>query len=120
MITEKWAYITKTIEADINFIDMLLLNSNTSVDTLMSNFISDIVLQILYFVSKNEKSNIKQRQKEGLAIAEQKGFHLGRPKYVKPKNFDLLADKYNRKELTINQVLSISKISRSCFYKYSK
>ena len=44
---------TKTIEADINVIDMLLLNTNTSVDTLMSNFISDIVLQILYFVSKN-------------------------------------------------------------------
>ena len=104
MITEEWAYITKT----------------TSVDTLMSNFISDIVLQILSFVSENERANIKQRQKEGIAIAKQKGIHLGRPKYVKPKNFDLLADKYNRKELTINQVLSILKISRSCFYKYSK
>lgn len=120
MITEEWAYITKTIEADINVIDMPLLNTNTSVDTLMSNFISDIVLQILSFVSENERANIKQRQKEGIAIAKQKGIHLGRPKYVKPKNFDLLADKYNRKELTINQVLSILKISRSCFYKYSK
>ena len=50
MITEEWAYITKTIEADINVIDMPLLNTNTSVDTLMSNFISDIVLQILSFV----------------------------------------------------------------------
>ena len=122
MITKEWAYITKTIEADINVIDIPLLNTNTSVDTLMSNFISDIVLQILSFVSKNERANIKhkQRQKVGIAIVKQKGIHLGRPKYVKPKNFDLLADKYNRKELTINQVLSISKISRSCFYKYSK
>ena len=62
MITEEWAYITKTIEADINVIDMPLLNTNTSVDTLMSNFISDIVLQILSFVSENERANIKQRQ----------------------------------------------------------
>ena len=55
MITEEWAYITKTIEADINVIDMPLLNTNTSVDTLMSNFISDIVCFNIMYICWSKK-----------------------------------------------------------------
>lgn len=37
---------------------------------------SDIVLQVLSFVAENERSNIKQRQAEGIAIAKAREYAL--------------------------------------------
>ena len=53
----------------------------------MGTFLSDIVLQVLSFVAENERSNIKQRQAEGIAAAKAKGVRFGRPRKVLPENF---------------------------------
>ena len=39
----------------------------------MGTFLSDIVLQVLSFVAENERTNIRQRQTEGIAAAKAKG-----------------------------------------------
>lgn len=41
----------------------------------MGTFLSDIVLQVLSFVAKNEYTNIKQRQAEGIAVAKAQGIN---------------------------------------------
>ena len=82
MIIEQWSYITKSIGADILVIDMPLLDTRKQVNGLVGKFIGDIVLQVLSFVAENERTNIKQRQAEGIKIARAKGIHLGRPKYI--------------------------------------
>lgn len=51
---------------------MPLLDTRRGKD-LMGTFISDIVLQILSFVAENERSNIRQRQAEGIAAAKARG-----------------------------------------------
>ena len=43
---------------------------------LMGTFLSDIVLQILSFVAENERTNIRQRQAEGIAAAKARGSGL--------------------------------------------
>ncbi len=53
----------------------------------MGTFLSDIVLQVLSFVAENERSNIKQRQAEGIAVAKAKGVRFGRPPKPLPKRF---------------------------------
>ena len=65
-ILQQWRKITKDKEADIVVIDMPLLDTRRGKD-LMGAFLSDIVLQILSFVAENERSNIRQRQAEGIA-----------------------------------------------------
>ena len=45
----------------------------------MPTFLSDIVLQVLSFVAENERTNIRQRQAEGIAAAKAKGIRFGRP-----------------------------------------
>lgn len=120
MITDEWSFLTNTLQIHINVIDMPLLNTNTSIDSLMNNFISDIVLQILSFVAQNERENIKQRQKEGIRIAKLNGRHLGRPKLIIPDNFNDIVQKYKSKEISLNEALKIVKISKNSFYKYSK
>ena len=40
---------------------------------LNGEFLSDIVLQVLSFVAENERTNIRQRQAEGIAAAKARG-----------------------------------------------
>ena len=67
-ILKQWRSITKDKGVDIIVIDMPLLDTTRNKD-LLGTFISDIVLQLLSFVSENERENISQRQAEGIAAA---------------------------------------------------
>ena len=53
----------------------------------MGTFLSDIVLQVLSFVAESERTNIRQRQAEGIAVAKAKGVKYGRPPKPLPHNF---------------------------------
>lgn len=65
---------------------MPLLDTRRGKD-LMGTFLSDIVLQVLSFVAENERTNIKQRQAEGIAAAKARGVRFGRPSLPLPDNF---------------------------------
>lgn len=47
----------------------------------------DIVLQVLSFVAENERTNIRQRQAEGIAAAKARGVRFGRPPKPLPAGF---------------------------------
>ena len=85
-ILKQWQLLTKKRGVDIVVLDMPLLDTRRGKD-LMGTFLSDIVLQVLSFVAENERTNIRQRQAEGIAAAKAKGVHLGRPRKSLPKNF---------------------------------
>ena len=78
LIIEEWTRITKTIGADIVVLDMNLLDTRAKQNNLTGKFISDIVLQLLSYVAETERINIKQRQKEGIKTAKEKGVKYGR------------------------------------------
>jgi len=90
-IQNQWRIITKEKNVDIAVIDMPLLDTRLHKD-LMGTFISDLVLQILSFVSQAEFDNIRQRQREGIAAAKARGVHLGRPRKPATSNFSDLVD----------------------------
>lgn len=77
MIIEEWHRITKTIKAHIKVLDMSLLDTTAMDNELLSRFLSDIVLQVLSFVAENERTNIRKRQAEGIAIAKAQGKYKG-------------------------------------------
>ena len=62
-IQNEWREITQELKTDIVVLDMPLLDTRQYKD-LLGNFISDLVLQVLSFVAEQERTNIKQRQKE--------------------------------------------------------
>lgn len=86
-ILEQWRILTKEKKVDIVVIDMPLLDTRRGKD-LMGTFLSDIVLQVLSFVAENEHKNIRQRQKEGIEAARQRGVQFGRPPQDIPDNFE--------------------------------
>ena len=85
-ILEQWRMLTKDKGIDIVVLDMPLLDTRRGKD-LMGTFLSDIVLQVLSFVAENERTNIRQRQAEGIAAAKAKGVKFGRKPLPLPENF---------------------------------
>lgn len=85
-IQNQWRIITKDKKVDIVVLDMPLLDTRRGKD-LVGTFLSDIVLQVLSFVAENERSNIRQRQAEGIAAAKARGVRFGRPPATLPENF---------------------------------
>lgn len=120
MILEEWSRITKTIGADIKVLDMPLLDTRIEGKNLVGKFISDIVLQVLSFVAENERTNIKQRQAEGIRIAKEKGVKCGRPKATLPSNTNEILDKYINKVINNIEAAKLTGISRGTFFRLVK
>ena len=120
MIMEEWQKITKKIGANILVLDMPILDTRQHPENLIGRFIADIVLQLLSFVAENERINIKERQKEGIRIAKEKGVKFGRPKVKLPDNKDEIIEKYKRKEITNKEASKILGISRGTFFRILK
>lgn len=120
MILEKWSRITKIIGADIKVLDMPLLDTRIEGKNLVGKFISDIVLQVLSFVAENERTNIRQRQAEGIRIAKEKGVKFGRPKVILPPNTNDILDKYINKEITNIEAARLIGVSRGTFFRIVK
>lgn len=115
-ILEQWRLLTKEKGIDIVVLDMPLLDTRRGKD-LMGTFLSDIVLQLLSFVAENERTNIRQRQAEGIAAAKAKGVHMGRPVKAVPDCFPMLVDKWNEKLISMDDVLKESGMSEATFYR---
>ncbi len=98
-ILQQWRMLTKEKGVDIVVLDMPLLDTRRGKD-LMGTFLSDIVLQVLSFVSENERTNIRQRQAEGIAAAKAKGVKFGRPPKPLPDNFHITYQKWRAGEIT--------------------
>ena len=98
-ILEQWRVLTKDKGIDIVVLDMPLLDTRRGKD-LMGTFLSDIVLQVLSFVSENERTNIRQRQAEGIAAAKAKGIRFGRAPKPLPDGFHDAYQRWKRGEIT--------------------
>lgn len=119
-ILEQWRKITREIGADIEVLDMPLLNTATGHDDLTGVFISDLVLQILAYVAETERSFIRSRQSEGIAAAQAKGIRFGRRKKEVPENFGQYYQMWAQGEITVRQAAEKLGMSSSTFYRRCK
>ena len=118
-IIEEWNRITNTIHAAIVVLDMPLLDTRTRSDTLVGKFIADIVLQILSFVAENERVNIKERQREGIAAAQRRGVQFGRPQTVYSSEFISVMQSYFEGEISLQNAMGRLGLKRSTFYYHA-
>lgn len=119
MIIEEWRDITKNIKADIKVLDMEILDTSKNKE-LLGTVISDIVLGLLSYVAEQERTYIKQRQREGIDIAINKGVKFGRPKISKPDNFDELVLLWRQKKMTAKECMTRLGLKANTFYNMVK
>ena len=114
-ILDQWRILTKEKGIDIAIIDMPLLDTRNGKD-LMGTFIADIVLQILSFISENERETIRKRQAEGIAAARIRDIHLGRPIKKSPENFGEIVKLWESGKLSFSEALIKTGLKQSTFY----
>lgn len=118
-ILKEWQELITECKADIKVLDMPLLDT-TQYKDLLGSFISDLILQVLSFVSEQERKNIKKRQAEGIEVARLQGKELGRPKAQITENFIEEVKKWKNGEQTATQTMKNTNTKRTTFYKLVK
>lgn len=122
-LNEQWRIITKEKKADIVVIDMPLLDTRRE-KNLLGTFISDVVLALLSYVAENERTNIKQRQAEGIAAAKARGVKFGRPPLPIPENFYQMHKDWRAGKITMEEAAKACNMCPKTFYskavKYEK
>ena len=113
-IQNQWRMLTKEKRVDIVVLDMPLLDTRRGKD-LMGTFLADIVLQVLSFVAENERTNIRQRQAEGIAAAKARGVRFGRPPKPLPENFCEVCHAWKRGEITGTMAAKLCSMPLSTF-----
>lgn len=128
-IQEQWKYITHTLKANIKVLDMPLLDTSISKDSLDNRFIADLTLQILAYVAEKERLNIKTRQKEGIAsmpvidgkrISTKTGKASGRPAAEFPKEWQRYYSEWKSENITAKKCMDDMNLKRTTFYKLVK
>ena len=117
-ILEQWRVITKEIKADIVVLDMPLLDTRTRKENLTGTFIADLVLQILSYVAETERQSIKQRQREGIEAAKERGVKFGRPCIPIPEEFYDLKEKWLNKKITSREAATTINVSQDTFLRW--
>lgn len=74
---------------------------------LIGTLISNIVLQLLSYVTEYERVNIKQRQAEGIAVAKAKGVRFGRPQTYNAEEYLPIYEQVKKHEITPKQAMAI-------------
>ena len=127
-IQEQWSYITQTIKADIKILDMPLLDTSTATENLDRRFIADLVLQILCYTAEKERENIRKRQRQGIdvmpivdgkRISLKTGRPTGRPRAVKPDNWNEIYARWVKKEITAVKAMELLNLKPNTFYKFA-
>lgn len=116
-IIQEWGYLNKELGVDLVVLDMPLLDTRNSRD-LTGTLISDIVLQLLSYVSQKERENIRERQREGIELAKAAGKYTGRKKIpVDQEKFQDLYRRWRTNEITIAYFQKEMGMSRNTLYR---
>lgn len=119
-ILEQWKLLTKVKKVHLVILDFPLLNTRNNIDTITGKLISDLVLQVLSYVSQMEREQIKQRQMEGIREAKKRGKRFGRPQIKIPDEFLVAVECYKRNMLTIREGAKLFGVSKSTFHNWLK
>ena len=95
-----------------------LVSSKENIDS--STPQGKLMLTMLGAIYEFERTNMLERQREGIAIAKEKGAYKGRKKIDFPKNWNEIYPKWKNRELTGAKAMELLGLKRNTFYKLVK
>lgn len=119
-IKEQWQHITHTIGADIKVLDMPMLDTSQTAESLDRRFIADLVLQILSYTAEKERKNIHARQEQGIKAAQERNVKFGRPAAQFPDGWEQTYKAWKEGQITATAAMDSLGMKRTTFYKLAK
>ena len=121
MILDEWNELVRIKKVNIVILDMPLLDTTGYKDMNgIENLISDIILQLLSYMAEDERTRIKERQKEGIKAALDKGVKFGRPKIEAGDDFEEVYKTWKAKEITAVKAMQLLELKSNTFYRRVK
>lgn len=121
MILDEWNELVKVKKVDIVILDMPLLDTTKYKDMNgLENLISDIILQLLSYMAEDERLRTKERQREGIKIAREKGIKFGRRKIDPGENFEAVYKEWKSGEITAVKAMETLELKSNTFYRRVK
>lgn len=84
------------------------------------NMINNILIEVISSIAESERIKIRQRQREGIDAALQKGVKLGRVPLSKPDNWEAVMQRVENQEITAVEAMRILNMKKSSYYKMRK
>ena len=112
---DEWRFLVHKRKVNIRVLDMPILDTANKTNGLIGEVIAEIVLQLLSFVAENERRNIRERQRQGIAAARTRGVRFGRPKRKLPPQFTECAARFRRGEITLKVAAALCTMPESTF-----
>ena len=110
--TEDLLHITAQLQAKgIN-----LVSNKESIDT--SSATGKLIFTMIAAIAEFERTNLKERQHEGIAIAKQKGKYKGRKSIARPANWDEVFRQWKNREITATNAMQLTSLKRNTFYNF--
>ncbi|MCU9809711.1 MAG: recombinase family protein [Paraclostridium dentum] len=121
MILDEWNELVKVKKVDIVILDMPLLDTTKYKDMNgLENLISDIILQLLSYMAEDERLRTKERQREGIKIAREKGIKFGRRKIDPGEKFEEVYQEWKSGQITAVKAMEMLGLKSNTFYRRVK
>lgn len=79
-----------------------------------------LMLTVIGAINEFERTNLLERQREGIALAKRNGVYKGRKEIKKPSNWNEVYSKWKNRELTGVQAMEQLGLKKSTFYRFVK
>lgn len=91
-----------------------LVSLKENIDT--STPTGKLMLTMIGAIAEFERTNLLERQREGIAIAQKSGKYKGRKKIKKAENFDQVIQKWKSREITAKEAMELTGLKKNTFY----
>lgn len=95
-----------------------LVSIKESIDS--STATGKLMLTMIGAIAEFERTNLLERQREGIEIAKLNGKFKGRKEVDKPKNWDEVYGLYATRKITAQKAMELMDLKKNTFYKFIK
>lgn len=98
--------------------NITLISKKENIDT--STPTGKLMLTMIGAINEFERTNMLERQREGIAIAKENGAYKGRRKIEYPDNWDEIYPKWKSREINGAKTMELLGLKRNTFYNLVK
>ncbi len=117
-MVEEWQRLVNRKGVDIKILDMPILDTTQGAGNLTGRFLFDIVLRLLSYLAETERTNIKERQRQGIEIAKRNGVKFGRPRIELTRECAMCICEVGAGRMRVAEAAKRCSVSKSTFRRW--
>ena len=112
-------YLIREKGVHITVLDMPLLNSVSEYGA-MEGFASEVMLELLTYLTQKERNIRRERQAEGITAAKSRGVRFGKPGLEIPEGYETIREMWKAGDLSARAAAHQLSVSHQTFLKWAK